>query len=64
MGLLKTAAIIIASRKELGWLAVIKTGPFKLASALFRTINCGQNMANAKRINGLRILYIKVIGTT
>jgi hypothetical protein len=47
--------MIIASRKELGWLAVIKTGPFIVEMVLSCIFKDGQKMAKAKRIKGLSI---------
>jgi hypothetical protein len=55
MGRSKIVAIIMASRKELGWLAAINTGPLIRAIVLSCMINAGQKMAKAKRIKGLSI---------
>lgn len=52
MGLLKIEAMIIASRKELGWFAVINTGPFIFTMDLFCIRNAGQKIATANRIKG------------
>jgi hypothetical protein len=53
MGSLNRAATIMASKKELGWLAQINTGPLIAMAAFDGTIIPGQKILSASLIIGL-----------
>ena len=53
MGSLKMAATIMASKKELGWLAQISNGPFMAIAVLEGTTIPGQKILSASLISGL-----------